>query len=79
VVPVASLDGVVEKREFLTIPGLELRPVGRPARSQSLYRIYCRCNVTVSLETVLNRLCLLNISFRLHVSYIYIRQLTSFF
>jgi hypothetical protein len=29
----------VEKRKFLTIPGLELRPLGRPARSQSLYRL----------------------------------------
>jgi hypothetical protein len=29
----------VEKRKFLTLPELELRPVGRPARSQSLYRI----------------------------------------
>jgi hypothetical protein len=28
----------VEKRKFLTIPGLKLRPLGRPARSQSLYR-----------------------------------------
>jgi hypothetical protein len=26
----------VEKRIFLTLPGLELRPLGRPARSQSL-------------------------------------------
>jgi hypothetical protein len=29
----------VEKRKFLTIPGLELLPLGRPARSQSLYRL----------------------------------------
>jgi hypothetical protein len=29
----------VEKRKFLTLPGLELRPLGRPARSQSLYRV----------------------------------------
>jgi hypothetical protein len=34
----ASLDDV-EKRKFLTLPGLELRPLGRPARSQSLYRL----------------------------------------
>jgi hypothetical protein len=33
-----GLDGV-EKRVFLTLPGLELRPLGRPARSQSLYRL----------------------------------------
>jgi hypothetical protein len=34
----ARLDDV-EKRKFLTLPGLELRHLGRPARSQSLYRI----------------------------------------
>jgi hypothetical protein len=36
--PRAGLDDV-EKRNFLTLPGLELRPLGRPARSQSLYRL----------------------------------------
>jgi hypothetical protein len=36
--PRAGLD-VVEKRKFLTLPGLEIRPLGRPARSQSLYRL----------------------------------------
>jgi hypothetical protein len=34
----ADLDDV-EKRKFLTLPELELRPLGRPARSQSLYRL----------------------------------------
>jgi hypothetical protein len=34
--PRASLDDV-EKRKFLIIPGFELRPIGRAARSQSLY------------------------------------------
>jgi hypothetical protein len=29
----------VENRKFLIIPGLELQPLGRPARSQSLYRL----------------------------------------
>jgi hypothetical protein len=29
----------LEKRKFLTLQGLELRPLGRPARSQSLYRL----------------------------------------
>jgi hypothetical protein len=28
----------VEKRKFLTLPGLELQPLSRPTRSQSLYR-----------------------------------------
>jgi hypothetical protein len=38
VCPRAGLDGV-EKRKCLTLPGLELRPLGRPARSQSLCRL----------------------------------------
>jgi hypothetical protein len=29
----------LKKRKFLNLPGLELRPFGRPARSQSLYRL----------------------------------------
>jgi hypothetical protein len=36
--PRVSLDDM-EERKFLTLPGLELRPLGRPARSQSLYRL----------------------------------------
>jgi hypothetical protein len=36
--PRTDLDDV-EKRIFLTTPGLELRPLGRPARSRSLYRL----------------------------------------
>jgi hypothetical protein len=36
--PRAGLDDV-EKRKFLPLPGLELRPLGRPARSQSRYRL----------------------------------------
>jgi hypothetical protein len=36
--PTAGLDDV-EKKKFLTLPGLELRPLGRPARSQSLFRL----------------------------------------
>jgi hypothetical protein len=35
----ASLDDE-EKRKFLTLPGLELRPLRRPARSLSLYRMH---------------------------------------
>jgi hypothetical protein len=31
--------GDVEKRKFLTLPGLELRPLSRSAHSQSLYRL----------------------------------------
>jgi hypothetical protein len=36
--PRAGLDDV-EKRKFLTLPGLESDLHGRPARSQSLYRL----------------------------------------
>jgi hypothetical protein len=36
--PRAGLDDV-EKTKFLTLAGLELRPLGRPARSHSLYRL----------------------------------------
>jgi hypothetical protein len=36
--PRAGLNGM-EKSKFLTLPGLELRPLGRPARSQSLYQL----------------------------------------
>jgi hypothetical protein len=36
--PSAGLDDV-EKRKFLTLPGQELRPLRRPAHSQSLYRL----------------------------------------
>jgi hypothetical protein len=36
--PRAGLDEM-EKRKFLTLLGLELRPLGRPARSESLYRL----------------------------------------
>jgi hypothetical protein len=36
--PSTGLNGL-KKRKFLTLPGLELRPLGRPTRSQSLYRL----------------------------------------
>jgi hypothetical protein len=36
--PRAGLEDV-EKRKFLALPGLELRPLGRPTRSQSLHRL----------------------------------------
>jgi hypothetical protein len=34
-----SRTGRFGEEKFLTLPGLELRPLGRPARSQSLYRL----------------------------------------
>jgi hypothetical protein len=36
--PKTDLNGI-EKRQFLTLPGRELRPLGRPARDQSLFRL----------------------------------------
>jgi hypothetical protein len=36
--PQTSLDAV-EKKKLLTLPGLELQPLSRPARNQSLYRL----------------------------------------
>jgi hypothetical protein len=36
--PRAGVDDV-EKKKLLTLPGLELRNLGHPARSQSLYRL----------------------------------------
>jgi hypothetical protein len=41
--PRACLDDV-EKRKFLTLPGFELRPLGRPAPRQSLYRLQYPCS-----------------------------------
>jgi hypothetical protein len=35
---IVGLDDM-EKRKFLTLPELELQPLGRPARSQLLYRL----------------------------------------
>jgi hypothetical protein len=39
--PRAGLDDM-EKRKFLTLQGLELRPLGRLTCSQSLYRLSSR-------------------------------------
>jgi hypothetical protein len=41
--PRAGLD-TAENRKFLTLQGLELRPLGLPARSQSLYRLRYEIN-----------------------------------
>jgi hypothetical protein len=58
----AGLDDV-EKRKFLTLPGLELRPLGRPARSQSLYRLRYVKTLRVYFSRV-RTFALLNTSFR---------------
>jgi hypothetical protein len=51
--PRASLD-VVEKRKFLTLSGLELRPLDRPARSQSLYKLRYPGSSTKSVAVVIH-------------------------
>jgi hypothetical protein len=38
----------VEKRKFLTLPGLEPRLLGRPTRNQSLYRLSYRGSLSSS-------------------------------
>jgi hypothetical protein len=47
--PTAGLDDV-EKRKFLTLPGLELPPSGRPASRQSLYRL--RYSGSLAVRTI---------------------------
>jgi hypothetical protein len=44
--PRGGLDDM-EKWKFLILPGLEPRPLGRPARSQSLYRLRYRGSIIV--------------------------------
>jgi hypothetical protein len=60
--PRTGLDDV-EKRKFLTLSGLELRTLGLPARSQSLYRLrypgctYIQVCTTIIIEQLLRLLC----------------------
>jgi hypothetical protein len=43
----------MEKGKFLNLPGLELRPLVWPARSQSLYRLhYLDCHVCVCTQKI---------------------------
>jgi hypothetical protein len=60
VTPGAGLDDV-EKRKFFTLPGLELRPLGRPARNQSLYRLSYPGSKLVNASILFRDLCLLTI------------------
>jgi hypothetical protein len=53
--PRAGLDDV-EKRTLLTLPGLELRPLGRPARSQSLYRLRYPSSVEIKVKVKISLL-----------------------
>jgi hypothetical protein len=44
--PRTGLDGM-ENLKFFVLPGLELRPFGRPSRNQLLYRLCYRGSVIV--------------------------------
>jgi hypothetical protein len=48
----AGLDDM-EKRKFLTLYGPEIQPLGRPARSQSLYRLRYRGSAAGQLQVLL--------------------------
>jgi hypothetical protein len=53
--PRTGLDDV-EKRKFFMLPGLEFRPLARPARSQSLYRLsYPGSLIELHVETLMVR------------------------
>jgi hypothetical protein len=55
--PGGGLDDV-EKRKFLTLSGLELWPLGRPSRSQSLYRLcYPGCSYTAFRSINILQMC----------------------
>jgi hypothetical protein len=54
--PRAGLDDV-DKRKFLTLSGLEVPPFGRPARSQSLYRLSYPGSIDLSREIETLYLC----------------------
>jgi hypothetical protein len=51
--PRAGLDDV-ENLKFLALPGLGLRPLSRPARSQSLYRLSYPCSHSLNASLCFN-------------------------
>jgi hypothetical protein len=57
--PRASLDDL-EKRKFLTLLGLELRPLSHPAHSQSLHRLRhpASCKVCVQRKPIVLICCI---------------------
>jgi hypothetical protein len=58
--PTASLDDV-EKGKFLTLPGFELRPLGHPASSQSLYRLRYLGSLLLDVKFVIFSQCVYSI------------------
>jgi hypothetical protein len=76
--PGASLDDL-EKTKFLTLPGPELRPLGRPARSQPLYRQrYPKYTTQISMNYITLYLTL-NALFRISLQQFIINQLIKTF
>jgi hypothetical protein len=69
--PRAGLDHL-ERRKFLTLPGLELRPLRRPARSQSLYRLSYPGSFATNISTELGaesnykKFCLITLGVATH-------------
>jgi hypothetical protein len=58
--PIVGLDDL-EKRKFFTLPGLELRPVSRPARSQPLYRLrYPDSSINVEVSKITGKVDVIN-------------------
>jgi hypothetical protein len=51
--------GSVEKRKFLTLPGLEIRPLGRPAMSYFMFEKNSERNVSYHLSKAEPTVCLL--------------------
>jgi hypothetical protein len=51
--PRAGLDNM-EKLKLLTLPELELRFLGLPARTQSLYRLSYRGSLTLNIRTLIS-------------------------
>jgi hypothetical protein len=69
--PRAGVDDV-EKRKFLSIPGPELRPLDRLARSQSLYRLRYPGSPTVSriLRKIIKALRAVGVTTRIRSKYL---------
>jgi hypothetical protein len=69
--PRAGLD-VLEMRKFLTLPGLELRPISRP---QPVANRYTDCAITAPIIIIFQNKILINICLvSLHITNAYYRH-----
>jgi hypothetical protein len=64
--PTAGLDDV-EERKFLTLPGLEFRPLGGSVRSQSLYRLRYPGSLCAIVRVAINRINLVKYNFLINI------------